>query len=354
MFLLSRMESIREIVALLAPSQRVDVREQASIAILSITGTQDGMDLLKSFIEEEGDHSTLLSALCLLEGDVDQVSTPVRKTLVNLSASDLVNPVKIGSKAGFWRSLLSDDDTQQIRYDKQSILANILIKEFNVVTLIQYMDGASFIVGKLCRKEWTEQTAKVLHNLTQVEWGRKAILRHEGCMETLFKLNDDPKTNREVRHSVIGVLRNLCFDAHERSRLINEFEIAAHLLLPMITSELVREALQDDLTEKGQDAFSPVLRNKLNNTTSLEEYDINDVSRKMIIEAMFVLCTSKVGREELRKNNVYLVIRAYHPFEDNEEISDKVFELVDLLLGDEDEEEAGEGEANNDPTFDMD
>jgi len=60
--------------------------------------------------------------------------------------------------------------------------------------------------------------------------------------------------------------------------------------------------------------------------------------RLTIIETLLLLCTTYWGREELRKNGTYQIIRMMHETEENENVLEHIDRLVNLLKRDETEE----------------
>jgi hypothetical protein len=57
----------------------------------------------------------------------------------------------------------------------------------------------------------------------------------------------------------------------------------------------------------------------------------------MLLESLLILCQTRIIRDRLRVRKVYPVIRNLDYFQDNEEVSAAIYEVVTLLIGNEDQ-----------------
>ncbi|KAL5537031.1 HGH1 [Sanghuangporus sanghuang] len=70
----------------------------------------------------------------------------------------------------------------------------------------------------------------------------------------------------------------------------------------------------------------------------------DEVLRLTHVETLVLLCTTRAGREYLRANGVYEIIRTLHLSEQSESVRDGIERLVNLLKGEEKPIEEGEGD----------
>jgi hypothetical protein len=57
---------------------------------------------------------------------------------------------------------------------------------------------------------------------------------------------------------------------------------------------------------------------------------------KMLLECVILLCQRRGLREELRKRKAYYVVRNLDLKVEDEQVSEKIYEIVNFLMGDED------------------
>src|SRR5258705_11204692 len=67
------------------------------------------------------------------------------------------------------------------------------------------------------------------------------------------------------------------------------------------------------------------------------------VLRLTHIETLLLLCTTRRGRDYLRADGVYLIVRALHLVEKDENVAEHLVSLVNLLKKDEGPETMNEG-----------
>lgn len=58
----------------------------------------------------------------------------------------------------------------------------------------------------------------------------------------------------------------------------------------------------------------------------------------MLLECIVLLCQRRGIREELRKLKVYNVVKNFHLQVEDEKIGEIIYQIVDFLMGDEDQE----------------
>jgi len=167
--------------------------------------------------------------------------------------------------------------------------------------------------------------APFLSNLTQVKAIRTYVMDEKRCViqRLLPFLNYEKSLER--RGGVIGILRNCCFDVEKHEWLLSDdVDLLPRLLLPLAGPEEFdeedNEKLPDDLQYLPED----------------KEREPDPDLRKMLVETVFKLCTSKKCREYVRGKNTYVIVRELHKWEKDREVDLAIQKLVDLLIGDDD------------------
>jgi len=59
----------------------------------------------------------------------------------------------------------------------------------------------------------------------------------------------------------------------------------------------------------------------------------NTEIRAMLVDSILLLTSTKIGREKLREKKVYPILREYDKIEENEEIKNNLFSIVNVLVG---------------------
>ena len=75
--------------------------------------------------------------------------------------------------------------------------------------------------------------------------------------------------------------------------------------------------------------------------------------QKMLVECILLLCQKRSTRERLRALQVYPILRNFDYESDNQEASDVIYEIVNLLVRDETPGEEGEKSADVGPHMDQ-
>jgi hypothetical protein len=107
-------------------------------------------------------------------------------------------------------------------------------------------------------------------------------------------------------------------------------DILSYLLLPLAGPE------EFDLED--QERLPPALQFLPPTKTREPDY----ILRLTHVETLLLLCTTRWGRDFLRANGVYEIVRATHENETVDKISEHIERLVNLLKGDEASEDHGE------------
>lgn len=128
------------------------------------------------------------------------------------------------------------------------------------------------------------------------------------------------------RGGAVGTVRNLSFDPEFHDFLMsNDVDLLSYLLLPLMGNEEYQDEEMDSLPLTLQ--FLP--KEKFRD----DDPDI----RRMLLETLNKLCVKIKGREYLRDNGVYYVLREYHKWEKDPKIRLCCENVVDILIQKEEE-----------------
>ena len=327
--------------------ERSDVRAEACKVLLSLTGTESGISSILLCSKD------VVHALVRILGDVDAVALNAGKALVNISSNESARE-RIAVKQSFWSAVL---ETSLTEVRKQSEQFKVCMKLLNNMTISA--EGAEkLLLGRLGEEHKghdvkqlliafhqlkTKQPSAidallpVLTNVTQTDLGRQMVLEDfQGKLGFVKRiLWCTSSEDEEVRLAAMSILRNCCFSAEKHIELMEETQLIDRILLPLVGPEGIED---DDATVP----MPPLLEQRLQSEDVVREPQPQ--VRRAIVDILLMLSVSRVGRTVLRKKKCYPVIKAYHPEEDNEETSEAVFKLVDLLLGEEDFKSASKEE----------
>lgn len=336
------MESLQEICQYLNPNIRLDLKAIALEHVLSVTGTTEGRelllklpDLLTRLIAMTQDSSTTISkhaALALINITADEPGT---------SAFLLISETQ--PKVGKYNYNLIHVCIRFIM-DKESILADpccMILSNMTrpqhlvdrVVTLIE-TSGYTWdsLVAAFTLKQYNNTGAKlhylgpVFSNLSQSPSVRRYLMdRDRSVIQRLIPFTE--YVDSLVRRGgIVGTLKNCCFDVENHEWLLSsEVDILSHLLLPLAGPEEFDDEDNDKL---------PINLQYLSETKQREpDVDI----RIMLLEALAQLCATRKGREILRAQNTYIILREYHKWEQNKNALLTCENVVDILIRTEEE-----------------
>jgi len=237
------------------------------------------------------------------------------------------------------------------------LLANLSRSEAGVDAVLQRGEGPEegrYFCGLLdCFVRYTRQGVKtrtidaenpyshiasVLMNVTQSDVAQRLLMDPErGIMRQI--LNRVSHKDLTVRKGVAGALKN-CLYSLPKSRLpviaIGEqseggLNIFPSLLLPLVRTD---EKLSDSDVEGMPEEW--VEKNKNGKYSSLDVENDEDV-KKLLVECILLLARSRPVREKMREIQVYPIVRDLDKLEKKEEIKDLIYQIVEFLMRDEEE-----------------
>jgi hypothetical protein len=170
--------------------------------------------------------------------------------------------------------------------------------------------------------------APFLSNLTQVKSIRRFVLDREQCVFQRLLPFLSYEKSVERRGGIIATIRNCCFDVDQHEWLLSDHvDILPRLLLPLAGPEEFDEEDNEKLPEDLQ--YLPEEK------TREPDPDL----RTMLVETVFKLCTTKKCLNLVKGKNTYIIMRELHKWEENKKVDIAIQKLIDLLIGDEPEEE---------------
>ncbi|CAG2181362.1 unnamed protein product [Oppiella nova] len=274
--------------------------------------------LLAQTVTSGGDHSTAQLALnCIL--------------MISCAATDRqYDPLlceAIINETQFIVHTISDIITGHRDHQYFGILVNLTRYEHSVHE-----------VHKLCPKDFlrklmtlldaNELVSALITNLSQLEDVRQAIVADGRAVCQLFDAYERSKSP-SVRNAIVCIVRNCCFDTDLHQRLLAaDSELLVKLVTPVAGPE--------ELTAEDNQKLPIDLQYLGSDKTREEDPEI----RKLLMESLLMLCSTRFGREAIRETNIYIVLREYHKWEKVREVQKACEDVVDIIIKTEDEIEA--------------
>lgn len=327
-------DPMNELLQFLKPETRIDLKDMAMNHLLGLSGTEDGVNtimscekLLQSLITLTDDRSELIAKNALLilvnitasaKGVIEllKFKSDETKNIVKLFIGYVLNPEK------------KDADAAAM------ILSNITRVETELDAILDtFMPHLNDILNAYVNIEYNKKGSNLnfigpmFSNLSCCHRVRK-WLTTENPHIPLIKLL--PFCNYELsnirRGGAIGTIRNLSFDPEFHDFLLsNDMELLTYLLNPIMGGEEYDDEEMDRLPISLQ--YLPK-----------EKQRDNDIDiRKMILETLNKFCMRRKGREILRDNGVYYILREYHKWEKDPKTKLSCENVVDILIQKEEE-----------------
>ena len=125
--------------------------------------------------------------------------------------------------------------------------------------------------------------------------------------------------------SANNLSRNSCFETESHDLLLspNKINLLPYLLLPLCTAEEFPDEDQEQLPAELQLLPGTHKREESNSIISTH------------LESLLLLTTTLSGREMMRKNGVYAVIRRLHEQVEDEDVKASVERLVNVIMREE-------------------
>uniref|UniRef100_A0A0N5CGR5 Protein HGH1 homolog n=1 Tax=Strongyloides papillosus TaxID=174720 RepID=A0A0N5CGR5_STREA len=288
---------VTELAQFIDPKVRPDLR---SLAITHLIGTGTTGDSHEIFISE---NFKITKALVNVFDKVKEERVNIMTIFINLTAASgvvakhLINNTELPLMA-----INCIKSREPLAALSSKLLSNLshhypenIYEKFNN----HWSDFLTHVLDMLLKKDMEECTdflGLVLINFSQLQSFR-GILTHKALSQLfpLLKQSEQPKR----RLMAIDIMRNLSFDDNLHGKLLEESDDFLAAILSLITDECYE--LDDD-----EQAKLPL---------DLQYYEgkrVNDeIIEEKIVETLYQLCATKVGRNTLRSKGVYPLLREF-------------------------------------------
>ncbi|KAH8385873.1 hypothetical protein KR200_003034 [Drosophila serrata] len=310
------MDTVKELVQFMQPNQRLDLKAVALTHVLSLTGSEEGKSAILSLDE------MLMAIFGLTYDDNTTVAKDAVLTLINLTAEEegAVQVFQLAKKVQPTFPIVdvaakAITDEQSVLADPWSmVLSNLTRVESLVHEILDILERGDQTLPRLAKAfaqlDYNKKKCKLHYlapifcNLTQVPRGR------ELCCHNRYKLLEKllPFASFEGsvvrRGGTIGILKNVCFDAVYHDVILNEQDsILVAILQPLCGPE--------EFSDEDNDKLPIELQYLPESKTREEDPDL----RKMLLECLLQLCSTRRSREILRAKGTYEILRELHKWE---------------------------------------
>ncbi|KAG8515424.1 Protein HGH1 [Galemys pyrenaicus] len=321
-----------KLLPFLSSGARPDLQAAAALHVLALTGSEAGRQLLAG-------QAALLRALAELAGA--PVPAPARdaaRALVNLAADPALHEPLLTAEPGLPARLLDRalDPRWPWADEAAAVLANLSREPAPCAALMEAFAAAEpggpdleLLVRALCTPGYNARAplhylGPTLSNLSQQPATRVFLLDPDRCVvPRLLPLTQSPDSSVR-RGGVVGTLRNCCFEHRHHEWLLGpEVDILPFLLLPLAGPEEFSEEEMERLPVDLQ--YLPADKQRE------PDADI----RKMLVEAIMLLTATAPGRQRVRDQGTYLILRELHSWEPEPGVRVACEKLIQVLIGDE-------------------
>mmetsp|Transcript_50634 Transcript_50634/g.100035 ORF Transcript_50634/g.100035 Transcript_50634/m.100035 type:complete len:322 (+) Transcript_50634:26-991(+) len=173
---------------------------------------------------------------------------------------------------------------------------------------------------------WAHMSS-VLCNLCQTDEGRTLVLqRSKNYVPRIITQIRSKSTTR--RRGAVGCIRSCLFDQDIHWWMVVDLKVVDEIALPLVVGI--------PFTEMERKNMNPILWLQAEVPDRVYEPELDIM--KMLLECIVLLCQRRGIREELRKLRVYCVVKNLDLKVEDEGISAIIYEIVNFLMGDEDQE----------------
>lgn len=276
-------------------------------------------------------HPSIVKNVCLLLKDFQHsVAKDASLILVNLSSDDGLVARLSSAELGVIESSCSMvmDPNDKLADPACMVLSNL------TRTLQGSQEAYKFLAPKVqtlidifCNEKFNQQGAKLHYlgalfsNLSQLPEMREFLLNPaKSHLQRLVSFTDYEHSIIR-RGGAIGIIKNCCFQTEYHEHLLSEsVDLLPKLLLPLAGPE--------EFDEEDNDKLPVDLQYLGADKTRERDPDL----RKMLIETLIQLCTTKFGREYLRSKNTYVILRELHKWEKSENVMVVLEHLVNIII----------------------
>ncbi|EDW98643.1 protein HGH1 homolog [Drosophila yakuba] len=310
------METVRELVQFMQPNQRLDLKAVALTHVLGLTGSSEGKSAILSLDE-------MLMAIFGLTFDANQtVAKDAVLSLINLTAEEEA-AIKVFQLAKQLQPAFAivevaakeiTNEQSDLADPWSMVLSNLTRVESLVHEILDTLEKDDQTLPRLAKAfaqlDYNKKKAKLHYlapifcNLTQVPRGRELCCHRK--YQLLEKLLPFASFEGSVvrRGGTIGILKNVCFDTVYHDVILNEqSSILVAILQPLCGPE--------EFSDEDNELLPIELQYLPESKTREEDPDL----RKMLLECLLQLCSTRRSREILRSRGAYEILREYHKWE---------------------------------------
>ncbi|XP_013001214.1 protein HGH1 homolog isoform X3 [Cavia porcellus] len=313
-----------ELLPFLTQGARADLQAAAAQHVLALTGSGPGRALLARQAE-------LLKALAVLAAAAG--SAPARdaaRALVNLAADPSVHEQLLAADPVLPTRLLGRALDPQWPWadEAAAALANLSREPAPCAALMGTLEAAAKsglglerLLCALCTPGYNacaplHHLGPLLSNLSQQPAARAFLLDPDRCViQRLLPLTQYSDSSLR-RGGIVG---------HHEWLLGPDVDILPFLLLPLAGPE--------EFSEEEMDRLPVDLQYLPPDKQREPDADI----RKMLIEAIMLLTATAPGRQQVRDQGAYLILRELHTWESEPDVQMACEKLIQVLIGDEPE-----------------
>ncbi|XP_008068181.1 protein HGH1 homolog [Carlito syrichta] len=324
-----------KLLPFLALDARADLQAAAAHHVLALTGSGPGRKLL-------AEQEAVLRALAeLASAPARDAARDAARALVNLAADPGLHEPLLEAIPGLSMRLLDRvlDPQWPWAEEAAAALANLSREPAPCAALMAELAAAKRgdillerLVRALCSPSYNARAslhylAPLLSNLSQRPEVRAVLLDpNRFVIQQLLLLTRQHPENSVRRGGVVGTLRNCCFEHRHHEWLLGpDVDILPVLLLPLAGPE--------DFSEEETERLPIDLQYLLPDKEREPDADI----RKMLIEAIMLLTATAPGRQLVRDQGTYLILRELHSWEPEPDVRLACEKLIQVLIGDEPE-----------------
>uniref|UniRef100_A0A914YV51 Protein HGH1 homolog n=1 Tax=Panagrolaimus superbus TaxID=310955 RepID=A0A914YV51_9BILA len=150
---------------------------------------------------------------------------------------------------------------------------------------------------------------QVAVSLSVIETIRQHVI--EKHLDKFLPLCGSLNPNRQSRATAISFLRNLAVDTRLHNTLLSKPEYLTAVLEPIMSKEYEFSDEEMDKLPQSLQYFN-------------ELPTVDDDTEQIVIDTLYKLCDSKFGRETLRQNSVYPLLREFHKIQKRRETDDEI------------------------------
>jgi len=324
-------DEFMELIELL-DSNQIPIMEQTCEYFCGLSGSEDGLNFILS------KEDLFIRVLKFCSHQNSNIWQPSMKIVINSLQIEkgIYFFVSCDKDYTVTHSLFSFilDDSQNASRIESSILL--------VENLTRISAGASFILTYLeknkllpklinlltSNKEVYHNLALIFGNVCQISNARKFFFDNDGFYFTkILSFLSHPKIL--CRLGSANLTKNCCFETNYHEWMLADDAIVASILLPLAGPE--------ELTDEENESL-PIDLQYLPEDKKREED--NDV-RIALVEGLHKLCSTQIGRDCLRKYNVYVILReldkATIEVPKNEALTVQIHNVIQILIGDDDQ-----------------